>query len=230
MLIYALFFVFLQKKVPVCRPSFFQKWARLKNYSTVSPLSPMISNYLPDTGCFLIGSQKSVRIYKPAGTWSLFFNFSSTTFCFSAALIFFASPYSETDLNCSGAVPQLMKSLKRGIFHVESFNLPSSFKNRIFRNEKRRRSIFSEIVTKSCVCGKGRWSVWAKNYCSLILQSTRATKNDLYHTLYKLGSYWPVGFFLKHSTGYSKQWTTYRAALPLGFQKLPTENADIKMH
>ena len=86
----------------------------------------MISNYLPDTGCFLIGSQKSVRIYKPAGTWSLFFNFSSTTFCFSAALIFFASPYSETDLNCSGAVPQLMKSLKRGIFHVESFNLPSS--------------------------------------------------------------------------------------------------------
>ena len=190
----------------------------------------MISNYLPDTGCFLIGSQKSVRIYKPAGTWSLFFNFSSTTFCFSAALTFFASPYSETDLNCSGAVPQLMKSLKRGIFHVESFNLPSSFLNRIFCNEKRRRrSIFSEIVTKSCVCGKGRWSVWAKNYCSLILQSTRATKNDLYHTLYKLGSYWPVGFF----------WNTLLATLlnseqptglPLGFQKLPTESADIKMH
>ena len=25
----------------------------------------------------------------------------------------------------------------------------------------------------------------------------RATKNDLYHTLYKLGSYWPVGFFFE---------------------------------
>ena len=61
-------------------------------------------------------------------------------------------------------------------------------------------------------------------YCS-----TRATKNDLYHTLYKLGSYWPVGFF----------WNTLLATLlnseqptglPLGFQKLPTESADIKMH
>ena len=119
--------VFLQKKCPSLACLFFQKWARLKNSSTVSPLSPMISNYLPDTGCFLIGSQKSVRIYKPAGTWSLFFNFSSTTFCFSAALIFFASPYSETDLNCSGAVPQLMKSLKRGIFHVEQKITAASF-------------------------------------------------------------------------------------------------------
>ena len=119
--------VFLQKKCPSLACLFFKN-------EPVWRITALFHHYLPwypitcqIQGVFLIGSQKSVRIYKPAGTWSLFFNFSSTTFCFSAALIFFASPYSETDLNCSGAVPQLMKSLKRGIFHVEQKITAASF-------------------------------------------------------------------------------------------------------